>query len=220
MEKNREITVKGVGKFTAAADWIVIKLDIALLNKDYQAGYAEFERRISKLQEAITEVGFKKSDLKTTRFYVSTEYKSVKKSGTYVDEFVGYQFSTDLRLEFDFDSKRLGEAVLAIVKSDSMPKIRFNFKVKDEELVKKNLLANVAKDAKQKAEILCSAMDVKLGKLLTVNYSWDEINFYSTTSYTRDVDKSCVCESLSSVDFTPDDISLEDEACFIWSIEE
>lgn len=217
MERNREITVKGIGSLKAPVDLVILSLSLDELNKDYEAGYADFENHICALQEAVVSAGFRKSDLKTTEITVTTKYENTKRSGTYTDVFVGYQFSNDLKLEFDFDSQKLGGILQAVGKSGVNPKVKVQFSVKDVEAVKNRLLANAAKDARQKATVLCEAMGVKLGKLLTIQYNWDEIDIYSSVNYEKHVR---VTGALPSIDFTPDDIFIEDNACFVWAIED
>ena len=214
MERNREITVKGIGSLSVPVDWVILSLTLEELNKDYEAGYKDFENHISALQDAVVSAGFKKTDLKTNEIAITTKYEEVRKNGVYTEVFAGYQFKTEAKLEFDFDSQRLGIALQKLGESGVTPKIKIDFSVKDEEAVKNRLLANAAKNAKEKAEILCEAMGVKLGKLLTIQYDWNEISIFSSTRYERNI---CVG---SVVGFTPDDISLEDDACFVWEIED
>ena len=214
MERNREITVKGIGKLKATVDWVILSLTLEELNIDYEAGYKDFENHISALQDAVVSAGFKKTDLKTTEIAITTKYEEIKKSGVYTNIFIGYQFKTEAKLEFDFDSQRLGIALQKIGESGVTPKIDVDFNIKDKEAVKNRLLANAAKNAKGKAELLCEAMGVKLGKLLIIQYNWSDIKIYSSTRHER-----VVCAG-SAIGFTPSDISLEDDACFVWEIED
>ncbi len=64
---------------------------------------------------------------------------------------------------------------------------------------------------------LCEGMGVKLGKLLCINYNWDEIIIHSSTrlEYGSFEKSECCC---SDMDFTPDDIPVEDGASFVWEI--
>ena len=64
-------------------------------------------------------------------------------------------------------------------------------------------------------------MGVKLGQLLTIQYNWDEIIINSSARYEYDCKPKIVCGAVSgsAIDFTPDDIDLKDEACFVWAIE-
>jgi len=221
MEKNREITVKGIGNLIVPVDYVEILLTLDEINRDYQKGYETFQNHIIELQKIIQKAGFEKKELKTSEIKICNKYERERKGSDYVEVFKGYRFYTSLKLNFDFDSKKIGKFFSVISNSEVAPKIDVNFTIKDKESVKKALLANAAKDAKEKASILCEAMGVKLGKIITINYNWDEIRFFSPTSYDLDTDKFCVCGvSDSSIDFTPDDISVNDDACFVWDIED
>ena len=222
MEKERFITVKGIGKLTVPVDYVVIGFTFEELNKDYKKGYELFENHIIEVQNIIQGCGFNKKDLQTSELKERTEYEHVNKKGVYTDVFKGYKFSTEMLLRFDFSSEKLNEIFSSITKSKAAPKIKVNFTVKDEEAVKKSLLGNAAKDAKEKADILCQSLGVKLGSLLRITYNWDEIEIHSTTFYDINDDgmysNSSPVFVTGGIDFTPDDISVEDDASFIWEI--
>lgn len=215
MERNREITVKGVGTYHVPVDFVTVTFTLDELNKDYQKGHEDFESHIAALQETVEKIGFEKKELKTSAIQISPKYDDVKRNGNYVEVFKGYEFYTKMNLAFDFDSKRLGAVFAAVGGLGFEPKLDVRFSVKDEESAKNALLANAAKDAKTKAQVLCEAMGVQLGKLVTINYNWDEIEFYSDTDYSV---KGRIMGA-RPIDFTPEDIELEDSAAFVWEIE-
>ena len=160
MERNREITVKGIGSLSVPVDWVILSLTLEELNIDYEAGYKDFENHISALQDAVVSAGFKKTDLKTNEIAITTKYEEVRKNGVYTEVFAGYQFKTEAKLEFDFDSQRLGIALQKLGESGVTPKIKVDFSVKDKETVKNRLLANVAKNAKHGLSLGCGAIAV------------------------------------------------------------
>ena len=223
MEKERLITVKGIGVVTVPVDYVEITLTLDEMNKDYKKGYENFEKHILALQEIIVGCGFKKEDLKTSEIRVYPKNERVKKGGHYVEVLTGYEFYSEMIVRFVFDSEKLGQIFASITQSKPSPRINVEFTVKDKEAVKKNLLAASAKDAKEKANILCQAMDVKLGKLQTINYNWDELKIYSRTKYFLNEERERVlydaCDmGYNGLDFTPDDIRVDDDASFVWEI--
>lgn len=220
MENERVITVKGIGAVTVPVDYIEIELSLNETNKDYKKGYDVFEKKISDIQNTIIKCGFNEDDLKTSDLNVKPNYDEVKKGGRYVDVLQGYNFITEMKLRFDFDSVKLNNVFTAITQSKAAPKINVNFTVKDKEKVKKTLLVSSAKDAKEKAEILCMSLGVKLGNIKTINYNWDEIKIYSPTSYcVNDEGWSGLCNrEVPLLGFTPDDIRVKDDASFVWEI--
>ena len=223
MDRTREITVKGIGKLTVPVDYVEIQLIIEKQDMDYKKGYESFEKDIIKIQKTIEKAGFSKKELKTSSIRVSPEYDNIRKNGEYAEVFKGYKFITGMKLSFDFESEKLNSIFSHISQSGLSPKIEVSFTVKDKETVKNNLLGEAAKDAESKAKILCKSLGVKLGTLIKVNYNWDEIIFHSPTDFDLcspraiELSEDVLCAP-SSIDFTPDDISVEDDACFIWEI--
>lgn len=217
MEKT--ITVKGTGNISVTPDLTIISLTLKSLDKDYDKSMEEASQKLSDLQDAISEIGFAKTDLKTTRFNVSTEYDSVRdKNGNYKSVFVGYSCIQGLKLEFDFDTKVLSKVLSAIARRIAEPELNISFSVKDKAAVNEALLESAAANAKKKAEILTKASGVKLGELININYSWAELDVYSDTRY--DMEAKCMCASDSvNMDITPDDIEVGDSATFVWTIE-
>ncbi len=221
MEKERLITVKGIGALTVPVDFIEITLILDEMNKDYKKGYDNFEKHLVDLQNIIESCSFNKEDLKTSELKVYPKNDQVKKGGRYVEVLVGYEFYSEMIVRFDFDSNKLSQIFASVAQSKPSPRIKVEFTVKDKEAVKKSLLAASAKDAKEKAEILCQAMNVKLGKLQTIKYNWDELKIYSSTRYSMD-DDMLVCAApdmgYTGFNFTPDDIRVDDDASFVWEI--
>ena len=150
MEKNRVITVKGIGHLSAPVDWGIIKLSLAEKNNNYEKGFSKFEEDFGKLQDAISTVGFDKKDLKTTDFHVITTYRSVEKRNDYHRVFDGYRFCNDLKIEFSYDSQKIGEVLKAISKSGVSVDIEIEFSVEDKDALINKLLFNATQNAKKK----------------------------------------------------------------------
>lgn len=173
---------------------------------------------LEKLYNAIINVGFEKDDVKTRYFDVSTDYDSVKdKNGNYKKVFRGYKVNHKLILSFDYDMKKLSNALIAISTSLSDPDLSIDFTIKDSEKAKYDLLKEVAIDARKKAEILCEASGYKLGDLIKIDYDWLEITIFSNTKFSMLREQSIMMAS-KSIDMNPEDIDLEDTATFVWEI--
>lgn len=220
MEEKRTIHIKGTGYATQVPDQVILSLTLTAQNKEYSAAMKISSQQVEMLREAIVETGFKGDDLKTVNFdvqavYENEEYKEGN-SKRYQKVFVGFECRHDLKLTFDFDNDKLNAAVDTIAASLSQPKISITFTIKDLDAFNDKILKAAAKDAKRKAKILCAASGVKLGKLLDINYSWDEINIRR---------ENVLCDALvapskkSSFDFKPDDIKASDTVDFLWEIE-
>lgn len=215
---DRTITVKGTGNLKIKPDYIQLNFSLVSKNYQYERAMNIASESLEKLYNAIINVGFEKDDVKTRYFDVSTDYDSVKdKNGNYKKVFRGYKVNHKLILSFDYDMKKLSDALIAISTSLSDPDLSIDFTIKDSEKAKYDLLKEVAIDARKKAEILCEASGYKLGDLIKIDYDWSEITIFSNTKFSMLREQSLMMAS-KSIDMNPEDIDLEDTATFVWEI--
>ena len=216
----RTITVKGIGNVSAAPDYVVISMSLEAQSMNYDETLELAAKKIEYLNTSLEEIGFEKKSVKTTNFNVRTDYDRVKDNdGNYKSVFSGYVCNHRLKVEFDFDTKRLAQTLYAISKCLALPELSISFTVKDPTAVKSELLRSATINAKEKAKILCDASGVELGELLSIDYNWGELNIVSHTDYM--LEEKCLAmpsSSLADIDIEPDDIDVRDTATFIWEI--
>jgi len=216
----RTITVKGTGNVTAKPDYIVIRFQLEARNTDYEKTMSIASGQIDAVTLALLNAGFPKGSLKTTGFNVQTERESVRdRNGDHKYVFAGYSCRQQMKLAFDFDSRLLGRTLSAIASATVDPQLSIAFTVKDPNAVSEALLRDAALNARQKAEILCAASDVKLGQLITIDYNWGELDVYSDTRYC--MEEKCMpmgAANAFDADIDPDDIRVNDTATFVWEI--
>ena len=215
----KTITVKGVGAVSVKPDLIVLGLKITTKDYEYDSTMKVAAERIDALNKSLEAAGFEKKAAKTTDFRVDTSYRSVKnEKGDYKSVFEGYDCVHRLKVEFDFDTKRLARALSEISKCIAKPEISIDFTVKDPTAVSEELLKAAVKNAREKAEILCGASGAKLGEPVTIDYNWGEINLYSDTNYEVGDRFMAKAACLSNIDIQPDDIKTSDTATLVWEI--
>ena len=218
-EEKGRIHIRGIGHAEQVPDLVILSLILSAQNKDYSAALKIGSQQIEMLRESIVEAGFKADDLKTTKFNVEAKYEREEyKDGTskrFREFLIGFECRHDLKLSFDFDNDRLNAAVDAVGKCLAQPKISIAFTIKDADAFNDKILESAARDARRKAEILCAASGVKLGKLVDINYSWEEI----------EIDRQIVlCQEYAasdknSFDIAPEEIKASDTVDFLWEIE-
>ena len=205
-----------MGRVTTAPDYVVISMSLEAHEMDYDNTMEQAAKKIEQLNASLEKIGFEKKAVKTTSFDVHTDYDRVKdKAGNYKSVFNGYICVHRLKVEFDFDTKRLSQTLYAISQCLAEPELSISFTVKNPSAVNKELLRSATVNAKEKAQILCEAAGVALGELLSIDYNWGEINVISHTKY------KCECDmpmSAPNFDFEPDDIDVSDTAVFVWEI--
>lgn len=216
----RTITVKGVGQVSTRPDQIVLTLNTTAAEKDYDGTMEKASRQSEAMTDAVKAAGFAAEDLKTTHFNVSTSYESIRdRDGNYRQVFAGYQCSQGFRLAFPLEMPRLGQVLSAIAAAGAQPELHIAFTVKDPAAISAALLQNAAANARQKAEVLCAAAGTKLGQLISIDYSWNDIN---VTSRTRLETADCMPKLAAGcfrAEMTPEDIETSDSATFLWEME-
>ena len=214
----RTITVKGIGAVSVKPDLIVLRLSMVTEEYEYDAAMKAAAEKIDFLNKALEAAGFEKKSAKTADFRVRADYDRLNDGkGNYTSVFMGYKCRHELKIEFDFDTKRLAKALSEISKCIAKPEISIDFTVKDSSAVSGELLKAAAKNAREKAEILCAASGAKLGELLSIDYNWGELHLYSATDY--DVEDKCMMLSAADdMDIEPEEIKARDTATFAWEI--
>lgn len=214
----RTITVKGIGAVSVKPDLIVLRLSMETAEYEYDAAMKAAAEKIDFLNKALEAAGFEKKSAKTADFRVRADYDSLNDGkGNYTSVFMGYKCRHELKIEFDFDTKRLAKALSEISKCIAKPEISIDFTVKDSSAVSGELLKAAVKNAREKAEILCAASGAKLGGLLSIDYNWGELHLYSETDY--DVEGKCMMlGAADDMDIEPEEIKARDTATFAWEI--
>lgn len=214
----RTITVKGIGAVSVKPDLIVLGLSMETAEYEYDAAMKAAAEKIDFLNKALEAAGFEKKSAKTADFRVRADYDRLNDGkGNYTSVFMGYKCRHELKIEFDFDTKRLAKALSEISKCIAKPEISIDFTVKDSSAVSGELLKAAAKNAREKAEILCAASGAKLGELLSIDYNWGELHLYSATDY--DVEGKCMMPGAADdMDIEPEEIKARDTATFAWEI--
>lgn len=214
----RTITVKGIGAVSVKPDLIVLRLSMVTSEYEYDAAMKAAAEKIDFLNKALEAAGFEKKSAKTADFRVRADYDRLNDGkGNYTSVFMGYKCRHELKIEFDFDTKRLAKALSEISKCIAKPEISIDFTVKDSSAVSGELLKAAVKNAREKAEILCAASGAKLGGLLSIDYNWGELHLYSATDY--DVEGKCMMSGAAdNMDIEPEEIKARDTATFAWEI--
>lgn len=214
----RTITVKGIGAVSVKPDLIVLRLSMETAEYEYDAAMKAAAEKIDFLNKALEAAGFEKKSAKTADFRVRADYDRLNDGkGNYTSVFMGYKCRHELKIEFNFDTKRLAKALSEISKCIAKPEISIDFTVKDSSAVSGELLKAAVKNAREKAEILCAASGAKLGELLSIDYNRVELHLYSATDY--DVEGKCMMlGAADDMDIEPEEIKARDTATFAWEI--
>lgn len=219
MDKTLKIT--GKGKISVKPDRIRLNMTMEESYKEYEVTLSQSSEVTKILKELFISLGFKKDDLKSRSFDIDTKYESYKaKDQSWKKRLVGYTYTHHMLIEFDADNKKLGKILYALAHSVITPEISIEYTVSDPEKYKDELLKNAIEDSKHKAKVLAHAANVELGDIVSIDYSWGEINFvsepiqnfvFASAENTRD-------RTGYDIDIEADDIDVADTVTVIWDI--
>jgi hypothetical protein len=183
----------------------------------YEKSLAKANRELGDLRDALIREGFGTDDLKTTDFGIQPVYDSIKdRYDSYKQVFRCFRVEHSLALEFDFDSKRLGRILAAIAASSAVPEFNIGFTVKDKDTLAAQMLQNAVADARMKAEIIANAASLRLGDIISMDYSWDDVHVHSPTRFALMAEKMDYASA--EIDIQPDDIKVSDAVTIVWQI--
>ncbi|MCR5809501.1 MAG: SIMPL domain-containing protein [Clostridiales bacterium] len=218
----RTITVKGTGRLKAAPDRIEIALTIRTKNKVYAEAVEDSSKLLSSLREALLPAGFTEDDLKSTGFFVRSEYEGVRdRNGEYRQVFSGYVCEHMLMLRFPFDTDRLSETLTAITRCLAEPELNISFTVAEKERLAGDVLKRAVADAKERAAVIAEASGVKIVRVLSVNHGAAQHNFVSPTAFGFSAKRmaNAVEEDCVDMQISPESVSVSDTVDMVFEIE-
>lgn len=215
MEISR-MTVKGKGFASAPPDTIAISLQLEDIKDTYELAMQHAALALEQVRETLLPLGFPKKEIRSTHFSVDSAYEHRNDfRGENKRYFLGYRYRNDLKITFGNDSKRLGEILLALSLCEADPEFSVYFFLKDRHAVEHALLEDAVRDAKDKAQILAAAGGVMIGKILSIDYDWGEIEVRSRVYAAS---SKMAYDSAPMIDLEPEDISNSDTVTVVWEI--
>ena len=120
MEKTMKVT--GKGKLSVKPDLIRLLLDTTKVCATYEEALRQSSEQTEALKTCFEGLGFARTDLKTLRFSVDTEYENYRdENNVWKNRFIGYRFNHNMKLEFDADNERLGRVLYALAQTEVHP---------------------------------------------------------------------------------------------------
>ncbi|MBR6956384.1 MAG: SIMPL domain-containing protein [Firmicutes bacterium] len=218
----RTIRVTGRGKMNVKPDTIELNIFVSKVYPEYAEAMEASAEMTEVLKAAAERAGFDPRDLKTTGFSINMNYEGVyDEKGNWKNKFAGYRYDHNLALRFDADNVKLGKMLWELSDCGVDAEISINHTVKDPEPVRNELLAKAVKDSRTKAEVLAAASGVSLGDIISVDYSWGEMQIFNRTVDNLTFgsnSKISMTEESFDMDIEADDIHIRDTVTVIWEI--
>lgn len=218
----RQLTVTGKGTLKVSPDWTRISFSMEGLEKEYDNAVQSSNIATKEVKTVLATLGFEAKDVKTLSFKVQKEEEAYKDlRGNWKSRFVGYKYRHNMKIEFPNDNTLLGKILYQIshlkgIDSD----FQISYFIRDMESAKNSLLANAVQDARNKANILAQAAGVELKEILSINYSWQNVELDLAIQPFGAIQENLqFSQDAYDVDIEPDDIDIEDTVTLIWKME-
>ena len=127
-----------------------------------------------------------------------------------------------MKIEFAADNKGLGQVLYALAHGSLKLEFSIEYTVADVEKCKNELLHKAIEDSVQKAQVLTTAANVKLGEIQAIDYSWGEIDFVTKPMNDMRLMECTECEMSApaayDIDIEANDIDVTDTVTVVWTI--
>lgn len=217
----RTINVTGTSVHKAPADLTRVTLNINGTDRTYEGAIGACADNGREIKDRLESIGLSRDSLKTVSQRVNPCYKEI----TYKDPEGGrttkrvrngFEFSNVLRFEFNNDNRILAMAMQSMMAATCQPEIHISFLNSDPIRCRESAIAEAAKDAKRKAEILAEAMGCRLGPLMDITYG-------TSSEYDRyENDGFALCCATApgelDLDIDPEDITFTETVEAVWGI--
>ena len=222
MEKTMRVT--GKGQISVKPDTIRLVINLEGKGAEYAQVIKESSDMTNSLKSVFEGLGFDKSDLKTIYFNIDPEFESYQaKDKSWKRRLIGYKYIHKTKIEFPINNELLGKILYSISHFSNGPEFHIEYTVADPEKAKNELLASAVKDGIAKSKVLAEAANVYRGEILSIDYSWEEMDIVSIPMNTRMLETRCMnvsdrAEGSYDIDIEPDDIKVSDSVTIVWKI--
>lgn len=209
-----------------------VELDISFYGEcnEKDECITQYNKDLSAILLALDNIGFDKESIRQSGFKVYPHRESVyEKVGEDKDDYYyrtemvkGYEYESHATLLMDADEDLYGNAWLALLETDGSFSFQFDFGLKDEASVEKELLASAVEQAKARAEILASAAGASLGRIASIEHTVRN-TFDGYAGHFLCCEDSCMSTPSNEnmiPDFNPDDITVYCSIEAAWFIEQ
>ena len=217
----RTINVTGRSVYKAPTDLTRVTLDIEGTDGTYEGAIRACADNGREIKDRLESIGLKRESLKTVSQTVKPHYKEIAYKDadggkTYKRVKDGFEYSNVLRFEFPNDNKVLAKAMQSMMAATCQPDVHISFLNSDPVRCRETAIADAAKDARRKAEILAEAMGCRLGPLMDVSYGTQ----MSRDRYENDGFAICCASAAEDLDLDidPEDVTFNETVEAVWGI--
>lgn len=225
--------MSGRGEKDYAPDQIIASVTFNHHAKTYDEALRGGVEKVKNYIDSITEATeFTAEDFKTHAYRVNEQYHTNRiepkteedlKKNLEVRISDGFFFFQYAQVEFDYDKARLAKLLAISSKIPGAPMLHIDFRLKDIEEKKRELIAVAYEDAKKKAEALAAAAHKDLRDCVRVHIDAVAASGMTDMMYADAAPRfakaaSALEQEIKTIDetFRPDDIKVSKEISCVW----
>lgn len=214
------IKLNGSAKVLVRPNVIIVSLDMEEILPTNQEAYSKGKEYLNYVNEVLREQNIEESKVITNWFTVSDNTESVYKNGKYIgSKKNGFKLSQRISLYLSYDNKLINTVVNEIQKRIPIAETSFQSHLIDKIRVHKLRAMELAvKDAKEKAEVLVTALGAKLGEIVRVNYIDRESYYYERSEpvekYLHEIGNS----DNANLELSMRDKEIKEEVEIMWEV--
>lgn len=165
MQESRTISVNGNGTISIEPDIAYINIGVQTEGENAEEAVASNNQQSQQLFEALTSAGIAEKDIKTSNFSIfpRQEYDNQGQPTRAVTYVVDNSVSVTVR-----DLTIIGAVLDAAVQAGANNIYGIQFDVEDREAAQQQAMTAAVENARERAEVLASAADVTLGKVISI----------------------------------------------------
>lgn len=225
-----EIIVQGIAKKTYMPNWIEISLDFSRKENSYEDAIKLGMEDVDKFVEnVLSKINLSKENIKTKVFRVYEDAKFDYETKQEIK--LGFIYNQQAEISIEYSIDKITKMIQALTELKNPPKYKINFKLKDEEEKKTEVIAEAFENAKKRAETIAKTDKKELKKCLKTDFKPFEQNIlYGNTIESLDMMNSrarvmmCKEEENNFKEmferiFTPEEIEIQETVYCMWNAE-
>lgn len=210
MEEAR-ISVQGKGAIHIVPDVTRLEIAIAQWFEDYKKAYAQAKENTAWMVK-ILEYNKKPGNLaKTIKFdiedYLENDYDE---KGKFISQIKnGVMLELRIKVDLPIDNILVNNIVKGVGKFIPSAQINIGYTLQDERPSQMKMLARAVSDAKEKAGVMAKAGGCELGKVISIDYQFQNTHVMSQARYIHS-NSEATASTPQSLEITPDDLVISD----------
>jgi uncharacterized protein YggE len=162
-----ELTVVGQGEVTATPDRAVVEVGVTKRSDTARNAQEQVNLTVERVLDALEELGIDRDQIQTSRVQMNPVYSSGRREGPATREIIAYEASYSLSVRV-LKLDQVGEVIDLALDGGANQLRGFRYELSDDSVYKQRALQEAVKNARDKAEAVAKASDLKISRIIEV----------------------------------------------------